>query len=109
MKNEHMYKKLKHELTLNYLYNTNKYHKPYRQTLWNICQYFNVEFTNQRCNTITDFGYVFGVKLRRDTHYLFFTDKMFVDYANAHNIRLYDMKEHKLVISIEYTTFQYKP
>lgn len=92
-----MYKKLKHELTLNYLYNTNKYHKPYRQTLWNICQYFNVEFTNQRCNTITDFGYVFSVKLRRDTHYLFFTDKMFVDYANAHNIRLYDAEAHKLV------------
>lgn len=109
MKNEHMYKKLKHELTLSFLYNTNKYHKPYRQTLWNICQYFNVEFNNKRFDTIVNFGCVFGMRLRMDAHYLFFTDKMFVDYANAHNIRLYDMKEHKLVISIEYTTFQYKP
>lgn len=109
MKNEHMYKKLKHELALSFLYNANKYHKPYRQTLWIVCQCFNVEFNNKLFNTITDFGYVLGMRLRMNTHYLFFNDKMIVDYANAHNIRLYDMKEHKLVISIECTTFQYKP
>ena len=109
MKNEHMYKKLKYELTLNFLYNTNKYHKSYRQTLLNICQYFNVEFNNKRFDTIVNFGCVLGMILRRDAHCLFYNDKMLMDYANAHNIRLYDMKEHKLVISIEYTTFQYKP
>lgn len=109
MKNEHLYKKLKYALTLSYMYNVNKYHRPDKQTIWHMCQYFNVEFNNKRFDTIVNFGCVFGMRLRRDTHYLFFNDKMLMDYANAHNIRLYDMKEHKLVISIEYTTFQYKP
>lgn len=100
MKNEHLYKKLKYELTFNFLYNINKYHKPYRQTLWNICQYFNVEFNNKRFNTITNFGCVFGMRLRRDAHCLFYNDKILIDYANAHNIRIYDMKEHKIINSV---------
>lgn len=109
MKNEHMYKKLKHELTLNYLYNTNKYHRPYRQIIWNICQYFNVEFNNERCNTITNFGYFFCIRLCRDTHCLFLNDKILMDYANTHNLRLYNAETHKPVNSVQYTTFQYKP
>lgn len=97
MKNEHLYKKLKYELTLSYIYNINKYHRPYKQTIWNIYKYFNVDFNMQRCNTITNFGYIFCMRLRRDTHYLFLNDVMFIDYANAHNFRLYDAKTHELV------------
>lgn len=102
MKNEHMYKKLKHELTLNFLYNTNKYHIPYRQIIWNICKYFNVDFNSKWCNTITDFGYVFGMRLRFETHYLFLNDKMLIDYANSHNISLYDIEEHKIINSVQF-------
>ena len=100
MKNEHMYKKLKYELTLNFLYNTNKYHKSYRQTLLNVCQYFNVEFNNKRCGTVINFGCVFGIRLRIETHYLFLNDKMLIDYANAHNISIYDIQEHKIINSV---------
>lgn len=95
-----MYKKLKYELTLNFLYNTNKYHKSYRQILLNICQYFNLEFNNKLFDTITDFGYVLGMILRRDAHCLFLNDKMLIDYANAHNISLYDMQERKIINSV---------
>ncbi len=109
MKNEHMYKKLKYELTLSYLYNISKYHRPYKQTIWNICKYFNVDFNMQRCNTITNFGYIFYMRLRRDTQYLFLNDVMFMDYANAHNLRLYNAETHKPVNSVQYTTFRYKP
>lgn len=105
MKNEHMYKKLKYELTLSYMYNINKYHRPYKQTIWHICKYFNVEFNNQRCNAITNFGYIFCIRLRRDTHRLFLNDVMFMDYANAHNLRLYNAETHKPVNSVQYTTF----
>lgn len=100
MKNEHMYKKLKHELTLNYLYNTNKYHRPHIQTILHICKYFNVDFNSKWCNTITDFGYVFSMRLRFETHYLFLNDKMLIDYANAHHISIYDIEEHKIINSV---------
>ena len=33
----------------------------------------------------------------------------FIDYANTHNFRLYDAVTYKLVNSVQYTTFQYKP
>ena len=95
-----MYKKLKYELTINYLYNENKYNKPYRQTIWHICKYFNVDFNSQRYSAITDFGYVFGMRLRIETHYLFLNDKMLIDYANAHNISIYDIQEHKIINSV---------
>lgn len=100
MKNEHIYKKLKYELTLNYLYNTNKYHRPYMQTILHICKYFNVDFNSKWCNTITDFGYVFGMRLRIETHYLFLNDKMLIDYANTHHLSLYDMQERKIINSV---------
>lgn len=107
MKNEHMYKKLKYELTLNFLYNTNKYHKSYRQTLLNVCQYFNVEFNNKRFDTVVNFGCVFSMRLRFETHYLFLNDKMLIDYANAHHISIYDIEEHKIINSVQYTTNRY--
>lgn len=107
MKNEHMYKKLKYELTLNCLYNTNKYHKPYIQTILHICKYFNVDFNSQRCSAITDFVYVFSMRLRFETHYLFLNDKMLIDYANAHHISIYDIEEHKIINSVQYTTNRY--
>ena len=100
MKNEHLYKKLKYELTLSYLYNTNKYHRTNRQTLWNICQYFNIEFTNCLYSTIVNFAYFFGIRLRRDTYFLCCNDVMLTHYANSHNISIYDMKEHKIINSV---------
>lgn len=100
MRNERMYKKQKHELTLNFLYNTNKHHKPMRQTLWNICKYFQIEFNNQRYNVISTFAYRLGLSIRAQTHYLFYNDEMLMNYANTHNIKLYDMKEHKVINSV---------
>ena len=100
MRNEHMYKKLKHELTLNYMYNANRYRKSYKQIIQNICKYFNVEFNNERCNAITNFCYTFNMRLRSNTSYLFFNNKMLMDYANTHNISIYDMEEHKIINSV---------
>lgn len=100
MKNEYLYKKLKYELALSYLYNTNKYRHTNRQILWNICQYFNIEFTNQLYNTISTFAYCFCIKLRRDTYFLYCNEVMLTRYANTHNINIYDMKEHKLINSV---------
>lgn len=100
MKNEYLYKKLKHELTLSYLYNLIKYTKPNRQTVWSICKYFNVEFNNQRYNTISNFAYGFNRRLCHDIYYLCCNTENIMSYANAHNIKLYDMKEHKLINSV---------
>lgn len=95
-----MYKKLKYELTLNCLYNANKYHRTCTETIWHICKYFNVDFNSQWCSAITDFVYVFGMRLRFETHYLFLNDKMLIDYANSHNISIYDIQEHKIINSV---------
>lgn len=100
MKNEHLYKKIKYELALNLLYNGNKYHRPKRQTLWSICTYFKVEFNNQRFNVIYDFSFDFSRKILINTNHLFYTEIMFIEYANSHNIRLYDIKEHKIINSV---------
>ena len=97
MRNERMYKKQKHELTVNLLYNTNRYHRTLRQTFWNICMYFNIEFTNRRFSTISNFSYHLGSKIRMQAHRLVYNDEILLNYANAHNIKLYDMKEHKVI------------
>lgn len=97
MRNEYLYKKLKYELALSYLYNRNKSQKIWRQIAWNLCKCFNVEFTNQRYSVIHNFSYALNRKIRMDIPYLCYTDKMFIDYANAHNLKLYDMKEYKFI------------
>ena len=97
MRNEYLYKKQKHELTLNFLYNTNKHHKPQRQTLWSICKYFQIEFNNHLYNVISIFAYHLGMTIRMQTHYLFYNDEMLLNYANTHNIKLYDMEKHKVI------------
>lgn len=97
MKNEHLYKKLKYELTLNYLYNTNKYHRPYRQTIWNICKYFNIEFTNQRYSVIHNFSYSLAWEMNINKFYFGITDELLIEYASTHNLKLYDTETHKLV------------
>lgn len=100
MKNEHMYKKLKYELTLSYLYNIVKYTKPNKQTLWSICKYFNVEFNNQRYNTVSDFAYNFSKRMRNNIYYLCCNAENLMYYANAHHISIYDMKEHEIINSV---------
>lgn len=97
MRNEYMYKKQKHELTVNLLYNTNKYHRTIRQTFWNICIYFNIEFTNRRFSVISNFAYRLGQKIRMQAFRLVYTNEMLLDYANTHNIKLYDMEKHKVI------------
>lgn len=94
MKNEHLYKKLKHELALSYLYNRNKCYGVWRQIVWNLCKCFNVEFTNQLYIVIQNLSH----NLVREMHiYGCCTDEVFIDYANAHNFRLYDVKTHELI------------
>lgn len=100
MKNKYLYKKLKYELALSYLYNKNKGYKIWRQIAWNLCECFNVEFTNQRYSVIHNFSYALDRKICIDIPYLCYTDKMFIDYANAHNLKLYDVKECKFVNSV---------
>ena len=95
-----MYKKLKYELALSYMYNVNKYHSPDKQTIWNMCQYFNVEFTKHMFWTIMKFEYYFDMRICRDTWYRRCNNKMLMDYANANHIIIYDMKEHKIINSV---------
>lgn len=97
MKNEHMYKKLKYKLTLSYMYNINKYHRPDKQTIWHMCQYFNVKFNQHMFWTIIKFEYYLNMRICRDTWYRRCNDKMLMDYANTNNISIYDMKEHKII------------
>ena len=108
MKNEHLHKKLKRELTLSYLYNRNKHYDVWRQIAVNLCKCFNVKFTNQLYIVIQNLSQ----HLVREMHirtYASRTDEVFIDYANTHNLRLYDAITHKLVNSVQYTTLQYKP
>ncbi len=109
MKNEHLHKKLKRELTLSYLYNKNKHYGVWRQIVWNLCECFNVEFTNQLYIVIQNFSYNLVREMHIRTDYASRTDDVFIHYANAHNFRLYDAITHELVNSVQYTTFQYKP
>lgn len=97
MKNEHLHKKLKYELALSYMYNRSKRYGAWRQIAWKLCKCFNVEFTNQRYSVIHNFSYALNRKIRMGIPYMYYTDKMFIDYANAHNFRLYDIKTHELV------------
>lgn len=109
MKNEHIHKKLKRELTLNYLYNKNKHYGIWRQIVWNLCKCFNVEFTNQLYILIQNTSHHLVREMHISTVCASGTDKMLIDYANAHNLRIYDAGTYKLVNSVQYTTFQYKP
>ena len=109
MKNEHIHKKLKCELTLSYLYNKNKHYGVWRQIAWNLCKCFNVEFTNQLYIVIQNFSYNLVREMHIRTAYASRTDEVFIHYANTHNFRLYDAITHELVNSVQYTTFQYKP
>lgn len=99
MKNEHIHKKLKRELALSYLYNKNKYDSICIQMAWNLCKCFNVEFTTELYIVIQNTSH----HLVREMHirtYASRTDEVFIDYANAHNLRLYDAETHELVTSI---------
>lgn len=101
MKNERIHKKLKRELTLSYLYNRNKHYGIWRQIAWNLCQCFNVKFTNQLYIVIQNFAH----NLIREMHiiaiYGYCTDdEVFIDYANAHNLRLYDAETYQPVSSV---------
>lgn len=107
MKNEHIHKKLKRELALSYLYNKNKHYGICIQMAWNLCKYFNVEFTTELYIVIQNLSQ----HLVREMHIITYpsrTDKVFINYANTHNFRLYDAITHELVNSVQYTTFQYK-
>lgn len=97
MKNEYLYKKLKYELTLSYLYNLIKYTMPNKQNAWSICKYFNVEFTNQLYIVIQNLSQHLVREMHIRTAYASRTDEVFINYANAHNFRLYDAKTHELV------------
>lgn len=97
MKNEHMYKKLKYELALSYLYSRNKRYGIWRQIVWNLCKCFNVEFTNQLYIVIKNFSHNLVREMHISTLPLSCIDEMFIDYANSHNLRLYDSETHKLV------------
>lgn len=108
MKNEHIHKKLKRELALSYLYNRHKHYGVWRQIAWNLCRCFNVEFTNQLYIVIQTLSRHLVMEMHIRV-YESCTDKMFIDYANAHNLRIYDAGTYKLVNSVQYTTFQYKP
>lgn len=109
MKNEHIHKKLKRELALSYLYNRNKHYGIWRQIAWNLCKCFNVEFTNQLYIVIQNTSHHLVREMHISTVCVSDTDKRFIDYANAHNLRIYDAGTYKLVNSVQYTTFQYKP
>ena len=109
MKNEHIHKKLKRELTLSYLYNKNKHYGVWRQMAWNLCKCFNVEFTNQLYIVIQNLSQHLVREMHIRAAYASRTDEVFIDYANTHNFRLYDAVTYKLVNSVQYTTFQYKP
>lgn len=100
MKNEYIHKKLKYELALSYMYNRNKRNDTWRQIAWKLCECFNIEFTNQRYSVIHNFSYALNRKIRMDIPYLCYTNKMFIDYANAHHLKLYDVKECKFVNSV---------
>lgn len=108
MKNEHLYKKLKYELALSYLYNTNKYHKFPTQVVCHVCKCFNVEFNNWRFDVITNCAYSFVSRMREHTSCFYITNEILTDYAHAHHIRLYDMEESKLVNPVQYTISQYQ-
>lgn len=97
MNNAHIYKKMKYDLALGFLYNVNMYHKLEKQTLLNMCQYFQIEFNNRLYSTISDFAHQLGLRIRMQTNFLFYSDEMLLNYANAHNIKLYDIKEHKII------------
>lgn len=97
MRNEYLYKKLKYELALSYLYNRNKGQKIWRQIAWNLCKYFNIKFTNQRYSIIHNFSYSLVWEMHINRVYLGVTDELLIDYANTHNLRLYDTEAHKLV------------
>ena len=109
MKNEHIHKKLKRELTLSYLYNKNKHYGVWRQMAQNLCKCFNVEFTNQLYIVIQNLSQHLVREMHIRAAYASRTDAVFIDYANTHNFRLYDAVTYKLVNSVQYTTFQYKP
>lgn len=97
MKNERMYKKLKYELALSYLYNRNRHYGIWRQIAWNLCKCFNVEFTNQLYIVIQSCSRNLIREMHINACYQSCHDEMFIDYANAHNLRLYDAKTHELV------------
>lgn len=100
MKNEYLYKKLKYELALSYLYNRNKRYDIWRQIALNLCKCFNVEFTNYRFAVMHNFSYDLSRKIRQNAHCLQFTDEILIDYANAYNFRLYDVKECRFINSV---------
>lgn len=97
MKNEHIHKKLKRELTLSYLYNKNKHYGIWIQIAWNLCKCFNVEFTNQLYIVIQNLSHHLIREIHIKTVDASCTDEMFIDYANVHNFRLYDAITHELV------------
>ena len=109
MKNEHIHKKLKRELALSYLYNKNKHYGVWIQMAWNLCKCFNVEFTTELYIVIKNLSQHLVREMHISTVCASGTDKMFIDYANAHNLRIYDAITHELVNSVQYTTFQYTP
>lgn len=99
MKNEHIHKKLKRELALSYLYNKNKHYGSWIQMSWNLCKCFNVEFTTELHIVIQNLSH----HLVREMHipaYASCADKVFINYANTHNFRLYDAITHELVNSV---------
>ena len=100
MKNEHLHKKLKHELALSYLYNRNKRYGIWRQIVWNLCKCFNVEFTNQLYIVIQNLSHNLVREMHISTLPMSCTDEVFINYANAHNFRLYDAKTYELVNSV---------
>ena len=100
MRNKHLYKKLKYELTLSFIYNLDKnvqLYKPQRQTLWRVCKYFNIEFTNHLYITISVFARCLRTKMLKEDISAFYNYKRIIDYANFHHLRLYDMDEHKII------------
>ena len=109
MKNEHIHKKLKRELTLSYLYNKNKHDGIWIQMAWNLCKCFNVEFTTELYIVIQNLSQHLVREMHIRASYASRTDDVFINYANTHNFRLYDAVTYKLVNSVQYTTFQYKP
>lgn len=100
MKNEHLHKKLKYELALSYLYNTNKRYVVWRQMVWNLCECFNVKFTNQLYIVIQNLSHHLVREMHIRNVYASVADEVFIDYANAHNLRLYDAETHELVTSM---------
>ena len=100
MKNEHIHKKLKRELTLSYLYNRNKNYGVWRQMAWNLCKCFNVEFTNQLYIVIQNLSQHLVREMHIRASYASRTDDVFINYAKTHNFRLYDALINEIVNSV---------